>query len=246
MYDKQFEAERAKRIRELKENENLYDKGISWLKEAWDVGYAYNFNWLGVPIIKLPADIVSLQEIIFEKKPDVIIETGIARGGSIIFSASILKLVKDDYRVIGIDIDIREHAHKAISQWSDRLNMFTIEGSSVEIDTLEKVKALIPNDSSVMVILDSGHHHSHVLAELKLYSELVTSGQYLCCTDTFIEHFPQNYFENDGPGNSPLTAIHEFLETNNDFEVDKERSRKGLISENFDGYLLRTKNCYED
>lgn len=239
MFDKEFDQDKKQRIQELSENKELYRSGISWLKEAWDVGYAYNFNWLGVPIIKLPADVVCLQEIIFKCSPDIIIEAGVARGGSVVFAASILHLIKKEYMVIGIDVDVRQHTTDAIEFWTDKLQIKLIEGSSVDEGTINKVKQLIPEGAQVMVILDSAHHHDHVLKELQLFSPLVSEEQYLCCTDTFIEHFPPEYFPYDGPGNSPLTAIREFLSDNQDFMVDEGLSRKGMISENFDAYLIK-------
>ena len=192
-----------------------------------------------MPIIQTPQDIVALQEIIWQTKPDIIIETGVARGGSIIFHASMLHMLGNDGKVIGIDIDIRPHNREAIEQHAMSKYIHLIEGSSVDQDILQQVKDLIPEKSSVMVILDSNHTHDHVLKELQHYSSLVTKGCYLVVLDTIVEDLPDDLYHNRpwSRGNNPKTAVHEFMKTTTRFEIDDTVTNKILITAAPDGYL---------
>lgn len=205
--------------------------------------YTYNFSWLGRPIIQLPQDMIAVQEIIWQVNPDFIIETGIAHGGSLIFSASILELMGGDGRVLGIDIDIREHNRMEIEKHPmyRRINM--LEGSSIDEKIVEQIYDFAKGKKRVMVFLDSMHTHEHVLKELKLYSPLVTKGSYLVAFDTIIEDMPDDMFPDRtwGKGNNPKTAVWEFLKTNNRFEIDKEMENKLLITVAPDGFLRRVK-----
>ncbi len=206
--------------------------------------YSYNFSWLGRPIIQFPQDIVAMQEIIWQIKPDLIIETGIAHGGSLIFYASMLELIGGDGQVLGIDIDIRPHNRLEIEKHPMFKRIGMIQGSSVDEYTARQVSCLATEKKRVLVALDSSHTHEHVLRELELYSPLVTKGSYLVVFDTVIEDMPEGFFS-DRPwdkGNNPKTAVWEFLQNNDRFVIDKEIGDKILITVAPDGYL----KCIKD
>lgn len=240
---KQFREERINDIRLMSEDKKLKDLSLEWMIKADKYKYSYNFSWLGRPIIKYPGDIVATQEIIWATKPDLIIETGIAHGGSLMLSASILELLGNG-EVLGIDIDIRKHNKIEIEKHPLYKRITMIEGSSTDINVFEKVKAIAEGKERVMVFLDSNHTHEHVLKELNLYADLVTVGSYLVLPDTFIEYFPKGYYSNNRPwdvGNNPMTALNEFMKSNDNFIVDHEINDKLLITEAFDSYLKRIK-----
>lgn len=238
-----FLAEKEILIKEMSEDKELNRLSKEWFNRGYSHKYSYNFEWMGRPIIQYPQDMFAMQEIIWETKPDLIIETGIAHGGSIIYYASLLKLLGNNGRVIGIDIDIREHNRVAIESHPMADNIILIEGSSVEEETFFKVEALTEKNNNVLVILDSNHTHQHVIEELNLYSKLVSLNNYLVVYDTVIEDLPENSFP-DRPwdiGDNPKTAVYEFLKTNNGFEIDKDIQRKLLVTVAPDGYLKRIK-----
>jgi len=239
-----FEKERKENIKNLSENENLKLISTKWIESVSRFNYSYNFDWLGRPIIQFPQDIIALQEIIWNVKPDLVIETGIAHGGSIIFYASLLELIGKNGLVIGIDNDIREHNRVEIEKHSMYKRIKMIEGSSIDKKVVDKVYEQAKDKKNVMVILDSNHDHEHVLNELNLYSSLVTKGSYLVVLDTVIEDMPENFFKNRpwGKGNNPKTAVWEFLKRTNRFEIDKEIEDKLLITVAPDGYL----KCVKD
>lgn len=239
-----FEKERKENIKNLSENENLKLISTKWIESVSRFNYSYNFDWLGRPIIQFPQDIIALQEIIWNVKPDLVIETGIAHGGSIIFYASLLELIGKNGLVIGIDNDIREHNRAEIEKHSMYKRIKMIEGSSIDKKVVDKVYEQAKDKKNVMVILDSNHDHEHVLNELNLYSSLVTKGSYLVVLDTVIEDMPENFFKNRpwGKGNNPKTAVWEFLKRTNRFEIDKEIEDKLLITVAPDGYL----KCVKD
>ncbi|MCL2717270.1 MAG: cephalosporin hydroxylase family protein [Lachnospiraceae bacterium] len=239
----EFLQERICEAQKMAQDESLKEKSIDWMIHADKYKYTYNYSWLGRPIIKFPNDILAAQEIIWKVKPDLIIETGIAHGGSIIFSASMIELLGNDGLVIGVDIDIREHNRKAIEghPMSKRIKM--IEGSSTDEKIINQIAGIAKNYQTVMVFLDSLHTHEHVLKELELYSPFVTLDSYMVLPDTFIEFFPKGYYA-DRPwdvGDNPYTALKEFMKTNDDFVIDYETVNKLGITEAFDGYLLRVK-----
>jgi cephalosporin hydroxylase len=209
--------------------------------------YSYHFTWLGRPIIQYPQDMIAMQEIIWEVKPDLIIETGIAHGGSLIFYASMLELLsacrERDGHVLGIDIDIRDHNRIEIERHPmfKRITMF--EGSAISPEMIDKVISFVKPYKTVMLVLDSNHTHDHVLAELKAYSPLVTKESYCVVFDTIVEDMPTGSFP-DRPwdkGNNPKTAVWEFLKQNDNFEIDKNIENKLLITAAPDGYLKRIK-----
>jgi cephalosporin hydroxylase len=239
-----FEKERKENIKNLSENENLKLISTKWIESVSKFNYSYNFDWLGRPIIQFPQDIIALQEIIWNVKPDLVIETGIAHGGSIIFYASLLELIGKNGLVIGIDNDIREHNRVEIEKHSMYKRIKMIEGSSIDKKVVDKVYEQAKDKKNVMVILDSNHDHEHVLNELNLYSSLVTKGSYLVVLDTVIEDMPENFFKNRpwGKGNNPKTAVWEFLKRTDRFEIDKEIEDKLLITVAPDGYL----KCVKD
>ncbi|MGC8603010.1 MAG: cephalosporin hydroxylase family protein [Desulfomonilaceae bacterium] len=210
--------------------------------------YSYNFAWLGRPIIQYPQDIIAMQEIIFEVKPDLIIETGIAHGGSLIFYASMLELVAacggPDGVVLGIDIDIRAHNRKAIEEHPMFKRISMIEGSSIAPEIITQVNEKAKDKKSIMVCLDSNHTHDHVLAELNAYAPLTSVGSYCVVFDTIIEDMPADFFPDRpwGPGNNPKTAVREYLKDHPEFEIDKSIEHKLLITVAPDGYLKRVKD----
>lgn len=237
-----FNQERELAVQRLSNDQNLRDLSLQWMIAADQHKYSYNFSWLGRPIIKLPADIVVMQEVIWRTRPDLIIETGIAHGGSLVLSASILELIGHG-QVLGVDIDIRAHNRIEIEshRLSERIEM--IQGSSTDSETVKRVAELAQKHSRVMVILDSLHSHEHVLNELRIYSQFVSVGCHLVLPDTFIEFFPKGYYENRpwDVGNNPMTAMREFLAQSDLFKIDESVSNKALISEAIDGYLIRVK-----
>jgi cephalosporin hydroxylase len=220
-------------------DESLRSISRDWLLRSAPYEYSYHFTWLGLPIIQFPQDIVAVQEVIWSTKPDLVVETGIARGGSLVLSASILELLGADGLVVGVDIDIREPNRSAIESHPLSRRIRMIEGSSVAPDVVAQVKELARGRERVMVMLDSNHTHEHVLRELQLYSPLVTPGCYLIAFDTVIEDMPAGWFQ-DRPwdvGDNPATAVRAFLETNDRFQVDDELQSKLLISVAPGGYL---------
>ena len=240
----EFKQERAADIAAMGRDEELKQKSRDWMLHADKYKYTYNYTWLGRPIIKFPSDIVATQQIVWDVKPDLIIETGIAHGGSLILSASLLELIGGEGKVLGIDIDIRAHNRKEIEAHPMMKRIEMIEGSSVGDDVMARVRAAAAKAKRVMVFLDSLHTHDHVLKELELYAPLVTVGSYLVLPDTFIEYFPKGYYAHNRPwdvGNNPMTALRAFLEKNRDFEIDRALCDKLMITEAFDGYLRRVR-----
>lgn len=221
------------------EKKNINDLSESWFQESTKVRYSYNFTWLGRPIIQYPQDIIAMQELIWQVKPDLIIETGIAHGGSIIFYASMLELIGGDGIVLGLDIDIREHNKVEIEKHSMFKRIKMIEGSSTDKQVVTQVNDIAQGKKRVLVILDSNHTHDHVLKEIELYSPLVTKNSYLVVFDTVIEDMPKDSFPDRpwGKGNNPKTAVWEFLENSDRFVIDKEFEKKLLITVAPDGYL---------
>lgn len=241
MDEKTFEKRNRDHIKKLGQNKSLKKLSNKWMMESSLLEYSYHFSWLGRPIIQFPQDIIALQEIIWKIKPDLIIETGIARGGSLIFSASILELIGKG-RVLGIDIEIRKENFRKIvkHRLSKRIKM--LEGSSIDKDIINQVYKIANKNKKILVILDSNHSHDHVLSELNAYSKLVKKGSYLIVFDTSINDIPKKYSKklmrgNWSKENNPKTAVHEFLKYNNRFNVDKEIENKLLITVAPDGYL---------
>ena len=240
---KKFQKNVDKNIRSMSSDLELKKKSIDWMLHADKYKYTYNYRWMGIPIIKFPNDIVALQEIIWKVKPDIIIETGIAHGGSLLFSATMMELIGNQGKVIGVDIDIRKHNRIEIEKSKFNNNIVMLEGSSVSQKIIKKIKSFIKQGNKVMVFLDSNHTYSHVKKEIEIYSKLVTKNSYLVVEDTFTEFFPKNYFSNRpwDVGNNPIIAIREFLKKNKNFKIDKNLNNKLSITETFDGYLKKIK-----
>ncbi len=212
---------------------------LDWINATAKQRYTYHFSWLGRPIIQFPQDVMAMQEIVWQVKPDLIVETGIAHGGSLIFYASMLELMGGEGRVLGIDVDIRAHNRVEIEKHPLSRRIQMIEGSSVDARVIARVRKLAAGKKSVLVALDSNHTHEHVRRELEHYSPLVTKGSYLVVFDTIIEDMPEDAFPDRpwGKGNNPKTAVHEFLKTNKRFVIDKSIEEKLLITVAPDGYL---------
>ncbi|MBI1839366.1 MAG: cephalosporin hydroxylase family protein [Verrucomicrobia bacterium] len=240
----QFQAEVRNNIAGLRADGDLQALSRIWVREIARHKYAYNFSWLGRPAIQFPQDLVAMQEIIWRVRPGAIIETGIAHGGSLVFSASMLELLKGDSVVIGIDVDIRPHNRAEIEKHPLAHRIRMIQGSSVDPGVVAQARAMIPAGRPVLVVLDSNHTHEHVLKELQGYSPLVTRGSYLVVMDTLVEDMPEDLTTGRpwGKGNNPKTAVWEFLKTNDRFEIDKDMEAKLLITVAPDGYL----RCVKD
>lgn len=223
----------------MSEAEDIRALSLSWMVQTARYKYTYGFEWLGRPVIQFPQDLMAMQEIIWRTKPDLIVETGIAHGGSLVFYASMLQLLGGDRRVVGIDVEIRPHNRSAIEAHPMASRITMVEGSSTDERTVAEVGRFAEGRSTVLVALDSNHTHDHVLAELRLYSPLVTAGSYLVVFDTIVEDMPEDFFP-DRPwsvGNNPKTAVRAFLAETDRFEVDVELERKLLISVAPEGYL---------
>jgi cephalosporin hydroxylase len=236
-----FNEDKKKNIAELGRDKVVHDSAMQFMLASSHHQYTYNFTWMGRPIIQYPQDIIALQEIIWRVKPDLIIETGVAHGGSVIFSASMLELLGGERKIIGIDIDIRKHNREEIESHPMFKRIHLIQGSSVDEKIVNQVKEIAKSYKNIMVILDSNHTHEHVLSELFFYSPLVSINSYLCVFDTLVEDIPDEYFSDKpwGKGNNPKTAVWEFLKTNSNFEIDKSVENKLLITVAPDGYLKR-------
>ncbi|NWA00902.1 cephalosporin hydroxylase family protein [Pseudomonas gingeri] len=236
-----FEAECQAEIAAQGQDEKLQGLAREFFNESAKHKYSYHFSWMGRPIIQLPQDMMAMQEIIWQVKPDLVIECGIAHGGSIIYYASLLEL-QGHGEVLGIDRDIRPHNREAIEShpMSKRISM--IEGSSIELSTVEQVRKAAEG-KRVILVLDSNHTHDHVLEELRLYAPLVSVGSYCVVMDTVVEDMPPEFFPDRpwGPGDNPKTAVWAYLEENRDFEIDKQLENKLLVTVAPDGYLRRVR-----
>lgn len=251
-----FEDEVRRNIEGLSYDVDIQALSRLWIREISRHKYAYNFAWAGRPAIQFPNDAWALQEIIWSVRPDLIIETGIAHGGSLIFSASMLALLDmadaiqagntfdpslSSRKVVGIDVDIRAHNRLAIEAHPMASRIQMIEGSSVSPDVVSQVNEISKGFSSVLVCLDSNHTHEHVLAELMAYAPLTSMGSYCVVFDTLIEDMPSDLFPNRpwGPGDNPKTAVWEFLRSHPEFEIDRSIQYKLLITAAPDGFLRR-------
>lgn len=238
----EFNKEKSNNILKLKNDKVLNELGNRFLVETAPNKYSYNFAWMGRPIIAFPQDMIAMQEVIWEVKPDLIIETGVAHGGSIVYYASLLELIGGNGIVIGIDIDIRKHNREMIENHPMFKRIKLIEGSSLDLNVVDEVKQIVSNRKKIMVCLDSNHTHEHVLNELKLYAPMTTTGSYCVVFDTVVEDMPSDYDWNGRPwgkGNNPKTAVWEFLKLNGDFVIDSSIDSKLLITVAPGGFLKR-------
>jgi cephalosporin hydroxylase len=245
------------RIDAMSRNERLRADAAEFMRTSVLSKYSYNFAWMSRPIIQYPTDMVAMQELIWRVRPDLIIETGIAHGGSLIFSASMLALLdmadaiesgatldpaKSNRKVLGIDIDIRAHNRVAIEAHPMASRIQMIQGSSIASDVVAQVHEIAAGYQHVLVCLDSNHTHAHVLAELEAYAPLTSVGSYCVVFDTIVEDVPADMYPDRpwGPGDNPKTAVREYLKTHKEFEIDRSIQHKLVITVAPDGYLLRT------
>ena len=251
-----FQNKVKKNIAKLGAAKHFATLSLDWINESDKYGYTYNFCWLDRPIIQYPQDIVAMQELIWRVKPDLIIETGIAHGGSLIFSASMLALLdineaiingttlnptESKRKVLGIDIDIRAHNRAAIEAHPMAFRIQMLQGSSIAQDIIEQVKVVASKYKRVLVCLDSNHTHEHVLAELEAYAQLTSVDSYCVVFDTIIEDLPKEMFPDRpwGKSNNPKTAVWEYLKSHPEFEIDTTIPDKLLITVAPDGFLRR-------
>ena len=248
-----YDLDSIENIKSMSADESVRSASQHWIDITGPYKYVYNWKWLGRPIIQLPADIVFTQELIYEYKPDVIVETGVARGGSIIFNAAQLAMLdlceKQACNIsasarfcIGIDIDIRDHNRQGLLEHPFAPMIRLVEGSSIDKSIVDRVKSMIPASSKVMVILDSNHTYSHVYSELQLFSKIVTPGMPLIVHDTGIEYAPSELFPDRdwSKGDNPMSAVNQFLEESVEFERLDNKSDKLLITSSPLGYLRKT------
>lgn len=241
MTDIEFEERNRSVVKEMAADDELGAITQGWFEASYRHEYSYHFKWMGLPIIQYPQDVVALQELIWDLKPDAVIETGIARGGSLVFYASLFEMMGTGGKVVGIDIDIRQPNRLAIEQHPMAKRIQMIEGSSVDSDVIAAVSEAVAGLDSVMVILDSNHTHDHVLGELELYSQFVTPGNYMVVFDTIVELMPDGTYPDRpwGKGDNPMSAVREFLAGQPGFTVDSAITDKLLITAAPGGYLRR-------
>ena len=243
-----FDDEVTQRLADNGRDTALKASAVDFMQRSTGPKYSYNFSWLGRPIIQYPQDMVAMQEIIWSVQPELIIETGIAHGGSLIFSAALLELNAAcggpaNARVLGIDIDIRAHNRRAIEAHPMFRRISMIEGSSIAGDVIARVRAAAAGKQRVLVCLDSNHTHDHVLAELEAYAPLTTVGSYCVVFDTVVDDlkagtYPDRHW---GPGNNPKTALRQYLRAHPEFQIDERLDHKLLISVAPQGYLKRVR-----
>lgn len=254
--EKRFQSERRDQIDAIGRDEAFREATRSWLGRSIERRYSYSFDWLGRPIIQYPQDVVAFQELVWTTRPDVIVETGIAHGGSLMLSASLLAML--DYadaaeagetldpahpkrRVVAVDIDIRAHNRAAIEAHPMASRITMIEGSSIDTDVVARVRETVAGVGAVLLSLDSNHTHDHVLAELDAYAPLVSMGSYACVFDTIIDDLPEDAHPDRpwGPDNNPKTAVHAWLADHPEFEIDRAIQDKLQITVAPDGFLKR-------
>ncbi len=228
----------TKKKKNLRELEQV---GVDWARVCSENRISYELDWLGVPIIQTPEDIILLQEVIFKTQPDIIIEVGIAHGGGLIFEASLLELLGINGKVIGVDIEIRPHNRKAIESHPLAKKIKLIQGNSTAPETIAEIKKNIPKGANALVCLDSDHTKPHVLRELNLYQQFIKPGSYMVVFDMISSDLakmgsaPEQFFDN-----GPAEAVYEFLQKNKNFKIDKEFN-KFYSSHNWNGYLKKIK-----
>lgn len=235
---KKFDREKIDSISEARADGKLIQKGLDFVEYSDKHRYGYNWTWMDLPIIQMPEDIVLTQELLWELKPDFVIELGIAWGGSLAMYAAFMEL-SGKGQVIGIDITIPKHNAEAIMSCPVSSRISLIEGSSIDKSLFDNVAARIPKGSKVMMVLDSNHTHEHVYKELTLWSPLVHADSYIIVSDTIVEHIPaQDHRPRPwGPGNNPGTAAIKFLSENPRFTSENSYSDRAIASFNPAGYL---------
>ncbi len=254
--EQQFSAERADRLAGYAQDEAFRQLSRQWLQHSMASKYVYNYDWLGRPIIQYPQDMVAIQELVWTVRPDLVIETGIAHGGSLVLSASLLAMLdmcdaiaagetmdprQSRRKVIGIDIDIRAHNRAALEAHPMASRIQMVQGSSVAPEVVAQVRDAAGGYGRVLVLLDSMHTHDHVLAELEAYAPLVTPGSYCVVFDTFVDDMPPKFF-GDRPwdvGNNPKTAVHQWLPRHPEFTVDAAMESRLMVTVAPEGFLRR-------
>ena len=240
-WDEEFEVWRNSFLDIQAKDAEFSNLSKAWMQKAVDTKFSYQFDWLGVPIIQMPGDLVMFQEIVWKTLPDLIIETGVARGGSLIFWASMQKLCGIDGKVLGVDIDIRDHAKRAISGSQFNQQIELLQGSSTDLDVFDEVKKIASPFKRIMVALDSNHTHEHVLDELKLYADLVSPGCMLLVLDTVIDDLNVDLDRPWGPGASPKSAVIEYMRSRPGiFENLNVLERRSVLSVAPNGYWIRS------
>lgn len=240
---KNFYNDRKINISRQENSPDLKKLGVDFIKKVEETKYSYNFSWMGSPIIAYPQDMIAMQELIWEIKPDLIIETGVAHGGSIIYYASLLNMIGNG-TVLGIDIDIRSHNRKLIESHPMFNRIELIEGSSTSNQVYEVVKKMAESKKKILVCLDSNHTHDHVLKELELYAPLVSKDSYCVVFDTVVEDMGLDWdwgIRDWGVGNNPKTAVYEYLKQNKDFKIDSSIDSKLIVTVAPSGYLKKIK-----
>jgi cephalosporin hydroxylase len=239
MYDAEFSAMRKVSLLKRSKDSEFKETSATWLGKSVNHKYSYQFDWMGVPIIQYPEDLIGFQEVVWATKPDVIVECGVARGGSLLFWCSMIELTSKAPKVIGVDIAIHEHTRRAISESKYSDDIILLEGDSSREETLTQVLGKIGPSERVMVVLDSNHTEEHVLKELELYANLVSEGCYLLVLDTVIEFLDRDADRPWGPGESPWTATQNFMAVRDEFENDKELESKLTFSAAPNGFWRR-------
>lgn len=251
-----FKSDIPARVAKMNANTGLKSSAMDMLRASAGAEYSYNFHWMDRPIIQYPQDIVAMQELIWDIRPDLIIEMGIAHGGSLIFSASVLAMIdmcdaiaagqtmdpsKSARKVLGVDIDIRAHNRAAIKAHPMASRIQMIEGSSIDADIIAQVRAVADQHETILVCLDSMHTHDHVRAELEAYAPMTSVGSYCVVFDTLIEDMAEDEYPDRpwGKGDNPKTAVWDYLKTHTEFEIDKSIPDKLLITVAHDGFLRR-------
>lgn len=239
MFDRAaFEIEKTQEIQKALADPELLRKGRDFLTHSDRYKYGYYWTWMGLPIIQMPEDIALTQEIMWETKPDFVIEAGIAWGGSLALYAAFQEL-QGFGQVIGIDVTIPEHNREAIMNTPVSHRISLVEGSSSDPKIFQQIASQIPRGSNVLLVLDSNHTHDHVLAELKMWSPLLQEGNFIIVSDTIVEVIPEQIHRPRpwGPGNNPMTGMREFLESNDRFTSSNIYSDRAIVSFNPSGYL---------
>ena len=235
-----FEFDKTRLLAEQAQDQVLFDMGRDFTVRADLHNYAYHWTWCGLPIIQMPQDVVALQQIIWQSRPSVIIETGVAWGGGVALYASMMDIYGGRL-VIGVDLNLAASVRDAVGDLPFKTRIELLEGSSVDDSILRQIQGMLVPSDRVMVVLDSDHTHAHVLSELHAYSGLVTTGQYLIVSDTIVERIPPQTHRPRawGPGDNPGTAVEAFLEDTGDFVVDRDLDAQLVMSFNPGGYLRR-------
>lgn len=245
MKDAEFEKRNTEKIRGMAEDGDLRSVSRQWFEHSSRHEYSYHFRWLGLPILQFPQDIVALQEIVWAVKPRLVVETGVARGGSLVFYASLLEMIGGEGTVVGVDVEIRPHNRTAIEEHPLSKRIVLVSGSSTDGKVVSRVAAMAEESGPVLVVLDSNHTHEHVLEELNCYAPLVSEGSYLVVLDTVIDDMPAAFSADRpwSPDRNPKTAVREFLAGTDRFEVDRMLEAKLQLTVAPGGYLKCVKKA---